>query len=78
MNADVGVGQGSTLSPVEFALYFALVLAIFNQQAAHLNVTILSYVDNGTLIVQSKSWDSFCFFRSTIYIAVHEHSPLST
>jgi hypothetical protein len=51
MNADVGVGQGSALSPVEFALYFAPVLAIFNQWAAHLDVTVLSYVDNGTLIV---------------------------
>jgi hypothetical protein len=58
MNTDVGVGQGSALSPVESALYFAPVLAIFNQRAAHLNITILSYVDDGTLIVQSKSWDS--------------------
>jgi hypothetical protein len=31
MNADVGVGQGLALSPVESALYFAPVLAIFNQ-----------------------------------------------
>jgi hypothetical protein len=31
MNADVGMGQGSALSPVESALYFAPVLAIFNQ-----------------------------------------------
>jgi hypothetical protein len=58
MNVDVGMGQGSALSPVESALYFALVLAIFNQQAAHLDVTVLFYVDDGTLIVQSKSWDS--------------------
>jgi hypothetical protein len=58
MNADVGMGQGSALSSVESALYFAPVLAIFNQWAAHLNVTVLSYVDDGTLIVQSKSWDS--------------------
>jgi hypothetical protein len=58
MNADVGVGQGFALSPVKSALYFAPVLAIFNQRAAHLDVTVLSYVDDGTLIVQSKSWDS--------------------
>jgi hypothetical protein len=58
MNADMGMGQGSALSPVESALYFAPVLAIFNQQAAHLDVTVLSYVDDGTLIVQFKSWDS--------------------
>jgi hypothetical protein len=51
MNADVGMGQGSALSPIESALYFAPVLAIFNQQAAYLNITVLSYVDDGTLIV---------------------------
>jgi hypothetical protein len=58
MNTDVGMGQGSALSPVESALYFAPVLAIFNQRVAHLDVTVLSYVDDGTLIVQSKSWES--------------------
>jgi hypothetical protein len=64
MNADVGVGQGSALSPVKSALYFAPVLAIFNQHAAHLDVTVLLYVDDGTLIVQSKSWESnLCVLR---------------
>jgi hypothetical protein len=64
MNADVSVGQGSALSPIESALYFAPVLAIFNQRAAHLDVTVLSYVDDGTLIVQSKSWESnMCVLR---------------
>jgi hypothetical protein len=58
MNADVSVGQGFALSLVESALYFAPVLLIFNQQAVHLDVTILLYVDDGTLIVQTKSWDS--------------------
>jgi hypothetical protein len=64
MNADVGVGQESALSPVESALYFAPVLSISNQWAAHLDVTVLSYVDDGTLIVQMKSWDSnLCILR---------------
>jgi hypothetical protein len=58
MNADVGMGQGSALSLVKSALYVAPVLAIFNQRAAHLDITVLSYVDDGMLIVQSKSWDS--------------------
>jgi hypothetical protein len=56
LKVDVRVGQGSTLSLVESALYFALVLVIFNQHTAHLNVTVLSYMDDGTLIVQSKDW----------------------
>jgi hypothetical protein len=30
MNADIGMGQGSALSPIKSALYFAPVLAIFN------------------------------------------------
>jgi hypothetical protein len=64
MNADVGVWQGLALSPIESALYFAPVLSIFNQWAAHLDVTVLSYVDDGTLIVQTKSWDSnLCILR---------------
>jgi hypothetical protein len=55
LRVDVGMGQGSALSPVKSALYFAPVLTVFNVRAAYLDVTVLSYVDDGTLIVQSKS-----------------------
>jgi hypothetical protein len=58
LRADIRVWQGSALSPVESALYSALVLAIFNQYAAHLKATVLLYMDDGSLIFQSKSWET--------------------
>jgi hypothetical protein len=57
-SADVGMGQGSALSPVLSALYLAPVIKLFKSQAAHLNCNVLSYVDDGTLIVQAKDWGS--------------------
>jgi hypothetical protein len=57
-SADMGVGQGSALSLVLSALYFAPVIKLFKSQAAHLNCDVLSYVDDGTLIVQAKDWGS--------------------
>jgi hypothetical protein len=57
-SANVGVGQGSALSPVLSALYLAPVIKLFESQAAHLNCDVLSYVDDGTLIVQAKDWGS--------------------
>jgi hypothetical protein len=57
-SADVGVGQGSALSPVLSALYLTPVIKLFESQAAHLNCDVLSYVDDRTLIVQAKDWGS--------------------
>jgi hypothetical protein len=57
-SADVGMGQGSALSPVLSALYLAPVIKLFESQVAHLNCNVLSYVDDGTLIVQAKDWGS--------------------
>ena len=48
--ADVGVGQGSALSPVLSALYIAPVLKIFSGCAIGRQVDIMSYVDDGTII----------------------------
>ena len=55
--ADVGVGQGSALSPVLSALYVAPIMKLYEQEArqAGLDSTLISYVDDGTVIVQSKS-----------------------
>jgi hypothetical protein len=36
------------------ALYLAPVIKLFESQVAHLNCKVLSYVDDGTLIVQAK------------------------
>jgi hypothetical protein len=57
-SVDVGVGQGSALSPVLLALYLAPVIKLFESQAAHLECDVLSYVDDGTLITQAKDWGS--------------------
>jgi hypothetical protein len=54
-DATVGVGQGFALSPVLSALYIALVMHGFSTRTQHLGCVILSYVDDGTIIVQSKS-----------------------
>jgi len=55
--ADVGVGQGSALSPVLSALFIAPIMKLFRLQAIRLGSTLLSYVDDGTAVTQSKSLD---------------------
>ena len=51
-NADVGMGQGSALSPILSALYIAPLIRIFEHRAQVLNLDtcILSFVDDGLLI----------------------------
>ena len=56
---DVGVGQGSTLSPILSTLYLSLFLYILENRLKNLQipVSILSFVDNGLIIAQNKSLD---------------------
>jgi len=51
------VGQGSALSSILFALYLALILHILEKclKTLKILVSILSFVDDGLLIAQSKS-----------------------
>ncbi|CAA7270642.1 unnamed protein product [Cyclocybe aegerita] len=56
-SADVGVGQDSALSPVISGLFIALVMKLFYIKAAPLNMTLLSFVDDGTILAQSKQLD---------------------
>ncbi|CAA7270636.1 unnamed protein product [Cyclocybe aegerita] len=56
-SVDVGVGQGSALSPVISGLFIAPVMKLFSIKAALLNTTLLSFVDNGTILAQSKQLD---------------------
>ena len=55
-NVNVGVGQGSVLSPILSALYLTLFLHIFEKHIKNLKipVSMLLFVDDGLLIAQSK------------------------
>ena len=50
--ADVGVGQGSALSPVLSALYLAPVAKLFAASRISQSVDFMSYVDDGTIIAR--------------------------
>ena len=65
---NVGVGQGSALSPILSALYLSPFLHILEKCLKNLNLKIstLSFVDNGLLITQNKSFQvsNACLFSS--------------
>jgi len=58
-DADVGVGQGSALSPILSVLYIASLLHLFECQAQALNLdtSTLSYVDDGLLVSQGRTYN---------------------
>jgi len=56
-NIDIGVGQGSTLSPILSALHLSPIFYILEKQLKNLKipVSILSFVNDGLFISQNKS-----------------------
>jgi len=56
-DVDVGVGQGSALSPILSALYLASILHIFEKRIKNLKIpiSILLFVDDRLFISQNKS-----------------------
>jgi len=66
----VGVGQGSALSPILSAIYLAPIIKTFKKRKENLKekiqTDILSFIDNGLLISQEKSYElSFAFLLSS-------------
>ena len=57
-NVDVGVGQGSALSPILFALYLFPIFHILEKclEILKIPISILSFVDDGLFISQNKSF----------------------
>ena len=59
-NVNVGVSQGSALSPILLALYLAPIIKTFKKRIKNLNkeisIDILSFVNNRLLISQEKSY----------------------
>ena len=58
LDINVGVDQGSTLSPILSALYLSPFLYILEKHLKNLNisVSIISFIDDGLFISQSKSF----------------------
>jgi hypothetical protein len=48
--ADVGVGQGSAMSPILSALYLTLIMRRFRTSDISHKVDLMSYVDDSTII----------------------------
>jgi len=53
---NIGVGQGSALSPILLALYLSLFLYILENHLKNLNipVSLISFIDDGLIISQNK------------------------
>ena len=58
-NVNVGVGQGSVFSPILSALYLSPFIYILEKRLKNLKIpiSVISFVDNGLFISQSKSFD---------------------
>ena len=74
-NVDVGIEQGSTLSPILSALYLSPVLHIFEKSLKNLKnlVYLISFVDNGFFISQNKS---LVISNSHLFCSYHIMSSL--
>jgi hypothetical protein len=69
--SDVGVGQGSALSPVLSALCLAPVLKLFGRSVVGRRVDLMSYVDDGTFIVSSRKVEDNLPLLKEAYGFVH-------
>ena len=70
--ADVGVGQGSALSPVLSALVIAPIMKLFRLRPEGKLATLILYMDNGTTIVQSCKIEENCVHLYHAYQCLFE------
>jgi len=68
------MGQGSALSPILSALYIALLLHLFERraQALNLDTSTLSYVDNGLLVSQGRTYNKTLLELTSSYSIVSD------
>ena len=73
--ANVGIGQGSTLSSILSAIYITPIFHIFEKRTKSLllpiQISTLSFVDDGLLISQEKNYEKsntnlFCSYSITL------------
>jgi len=71
-NIDIGIGQGSTLSPILSILYISSIFHIFEKRVKILKILVL-FIDNGLFISQEKSFgktNSYLFYNYNIILSV--------
>ena len=73
-NANVGVRQGSALSPILSTFYIILIFHIFEKRLKNLfhnsSIPFLSFVSNSLFILQEKSFEksnAFFFVATTLF-----------
>ena len=70
--AEVGVGQGSALSPILAVLYLAPMINVVRARTHHIIADILSYVDDGTLVAQSRDFATNNMNLQEAYLTLSE------
>jgi len=79
-STNVGVGQGSALSPIISAIYLAPIIKKFRKRIKSLKekipTDILSFVDNGLLISQEKSYNLSSSFLLCSYNIMSKFSQI--
>ena len=69
-DASIGVAQGSALSPILAALYLSLLIKCFHKMVEDMD--LISFVDDGTLVVQAPTCDENLAALKGVYAVIME------